>query len=200
QDIANNIMPNLGYEIEDFQYYTWRITNWKTLEKRITGPEFLAGGWKWRILLFPSGNKNSDVVSIYLDFADLKEAPIGWHSCAQFALLLWNPEDPTISVSYSSSHCFSADDPDWGFTRFYFQQNLFTPSENQTRSLIENDSCNITAFVRILKEPIGIPWHNFIKNYDSKKVTGYVGLKSQGATSYMNVELQLLYSLKYFCK
>ncbi|KAF0434881.1 cysteine proteinase [Gigaspora margarita] len=203
QTIANNIMPNRGYEIEDFQYYTWQINSWSSLEKRITGPEFEAGGWKWRILLFPYGNKNQvGYVSIYIEFVDPKGAPAGWHSCVQFALLLWNPEDLTICVSHNARHCFTAEDPDWGFTRFCKQHKLFVPSksENQTRSLIENNSCNITAFVRVLKESIGVPWHNFIKNYNSKKVTSYVGLKNQGATDYMNVELQLLYSIKYFRK
>jgi hypothetical protein len=46
-------------------------------------------------LLFPFGNNNQDTVSIYLDFADPKGAPQGWHSCVQFALVLWNTEDPT---------------------------------------------------------------------------------------------------------
>uniref|UniRef100_U9UKW1 MATH domain-containing protein n=1 Tax=Rhizophagus irregularis (strain DAOM 181602 / DAOM 197198 / MUCL 43194) TaxID=747089 RepID=U9UKW1_RHIID len=95
EPMANKIMPDLGYEIEDFKYNTWRVTNWRHLEKRITGPEFEAGNWKWRILLFPSGNNNQDTVSIYLDFVDPKGAPAGWHSCVQFALVLWNPEDPT---------------------------------------------------------------------------------------------------------
>ncbi|CAG8501689.1 14912_t:CDS:2 [Racocetra fulgida] len=77
-------MPHLGYhyEIEDYQDYTWQITNWASLEKRTTGPEFEAG----------------EVVSIYLDFADKDEAPTDWHCCAQFALALWNPEDPTFCV------------------------------------------------------------------------------------------------------
>ncbi|CAG8491668.1 11950_t:CDS:2, partial [Dentiscutata heterogama] len=100
QAIANNIMPDLGYEIEDFQYHTWQITCWSGLEKRITGPEFETGGWKWRILLFPSGNNIPDFASIYLEFADPKGAPTYWHSCAQFALFLWNPGDPTCFASH----------------------------------------------------------------------------------------------------
>ncbi|RIB11625.1 TRAF-like protein [Gigaspora rosea] len=155
--IANKFMPddgNLGYEIEDFQYYTWRITGWNGLEKRITSPEFAVGGWKWRILLFPLGNEyrnSEDNVSIYLDFADPKGAPAGWHSCVQFALLLWNPEDQTSNVSHTAHHRFTAEESDWGFTRFYNLHKLFAPSENLTRPLIENDACNITAFVRILR-------------------------------------------------
>ncbi|CAJ0765187.1 3246_t:CDS:2, partial [Entrophospora sp. SA101] len=73
-----------------------------------------------------------------------------------------------------------------------------------------NDVTNITAFVRVLKDPTGVLWHNFNKyftyflsiiqslvrkyflllwpsiflltssySYDSKKETGYVGLKNQ---------------------
>lgn len=59
-----------------------------------------------RILLFPFGNSNAppnDTVSIYLDYADPKKAPEGWHACAQFALVLSNIDDPTIyTVSRTS--------------------------------------------------------------------------------------------------
>ncbi|CAB5376644.1 unnamed protein product [Rhizophagus irregularis] len=199
ETMANNIMPDLGQEIEDFKYNTWHVTNWRNLEERITGPEFEAGNWKWRILLFPFGNNNQDVVSIYLDFADMR-APEGWHSCVQFALVLWNPEDPTQYIYHHAHHRFTAEESDWGFTRFYCLRRLLTPYGSRTRAIIENDSANITAFVRVFKDPTGVLWHNFIKYYDSKKETGYVGLKNQGATSYMNSLLQSLYCTTYFRK
>ena len=56
-------------------------------------------GRRRRILLFPFGNSNAppnDTVSVYLDYADPKRAPEGWHVCAQFALVISNPHDPTI--------------------------------------------------------------------------------------------------------
>jgi ubiquitin carboxyl-terminal hydrolase 7 len=45
--LANKIMPELGCEIEDFKYHTWNVTNWRNLEKKITGPKFEAGSWEW---------------------------------------------------------------------------------------------------------------------------------------------------------
>ncbi|CAG8581315.1 9289_t:CDS:10, partial [Cetraspora pellucida] len=197
--IANTTMPNLDYEIEDFQYYTWRITDWKELEKRTTSPEFDAGNWKWRILLFPFGNNNTDCVSIYLEFSDLEEVPDDWYCCVQFALLLWNPYDPSFFVSHHAHHRFTTKESDWGFTRFYDLRKLFVPTANHARSLIEHDACNITALVRIIKDPTGVLWRD-LTNYDSKKETGYVGLKDQGIINYLNAELQLLYSIKYFRK
>ncbi|CAG8620867.1 1600_t:CDS:10 [Paraglomus brasilianum] len=196
---ANKIMPNLGYDVEDFKWHTWHVTGWKSLDKRITGPEFEAGGWKWRILLFPFGNNNTETVSIYLDFADPKDAQPGWHACVQFALVLWNPEDPTHQIHHNAQHRFTTEESDWGFTRFYELRKLFAPCDRRTRPLIEGEAANITAFVRVLKDPTGVLWHNFI-NYDSKKETGYVGLKNQGATCYMNSLLQSLYCTNYFRK
>jgi ubiquitin carboxyl-terminal hydrolase 7 len=38
------------------------------------------------------------------------------------------------------------------------------------------------------------------QSYDSKKTTGFVGLKNQGATCYMNSLFQSLYCTNYFRK
>jgi len=67
------------------------------------------------------------------------------------------------------------------------------------RPLCENEQANITAYVRIVEDETGVLWHNF-NNYDSKKETGFVGLKNQGATCYLNSLLQSLYFTNAFRK
>jgi hypothetical protein len=55
-----------------------------------------------RILLFPQGNANgqpNDMVSVYLEYANPKGAPEGWHACAQFCLAISNVNDPTLHIS-----------------------------------------------------------------------------------------------------
>lgn len=49
--MSYEIMPELGYEIEEFNYNTWHIKNWQHLDKSITGPEFEVGGWKWCVVM-----------------------------------------------------------------------------------------------------------------------------------------------------
>jgi len=88
---AAKYMPDLGHDVKDLKVYTWRLTQWKKLEKKLTSPEFECGGHRWRILLFPFGNSNAppnDTVSVYLDYAEPKKSPEGWHACAQFALVI----------------------------------------------------------------------------------------------------------------
>ncbi|KAK7043601.1 ubiquitin-specific protease ubp15 [Paramarasmius palmivorus] len=195
-------MPDLGHDIKDFKVFTWQLEHWKKLEKKLTSAEFECGGHKWRILLFPFGNSNAppnDTVSVYLDYAEPKKAPEGWHACAQFALVISNPHDPTIYTVSHAHHRFIAEECDWGFTRFSELRKLFTAQEGHSRPTIENEAAVISVFVRVLEDPTGVLWHNFV-NYDSKKETGFVGLKNQGATCYMNSMLQSLYCTRYFRK
>lgn len=61
------------------------------------------------------------------------------------------------------------------------------------KGYLVNDTCVIEAEVAVRR--VVDFW-----NYDSKKETGYVGLKNQGATCYMNSLLQTLYHIPYFRK
>ncbi|CAG8514141.1 3308_t:CDS:10, partial [Scutellospora calospora] len=194
-EVITNEMPDLGLPIKDFQHNTWHVTNWNNLERMLTGPEFEVGGWKWRILLFPFGNKNISKVSIYLDFADLQGAHDGWHCCVQFVLILSNPEDPTQYVSHCAFHRFTAENSDWGFGSFYDQRKLFIPSSGRTRPLIENNSCNITTLVRVLEDSTGTLWSD-VRSFS----TGYIGLNNDGINTFLNSAIQSLYFIKYLRK
>jgi ubiquitin carboxyl-terminal hydrolase 7 len=59
--------------------------------------------------LFPQGNSNgqaNDMVSVYLNYGDSKHAPENWHVCAQFALSISNPEDPTHFIQSRKQAAF----------------------------------------------------------------------------------------------
>ncbi|GAB7360635.1 hypothetical protein MBLNU230_g0515t1 [Neophaeotheca triangularis] len=199
----NRFMPPLPeHETESETVFTWDINNWRQLPKRTHGPQFECAGHPWRVLFFPAGNSAAESVSFYLEqgFGDNKP-PEDWYACAQFMLVLSNPNDPSIYLHHEANHRFTAEEGDWGFTRFADKTKIFASKYEgkHDRPLVENDCAKMTAYVRVLKDPTGVLWHNFI-NYDSKKETGMVGLRNQGATCYLNSLLQSLYLTGAFRK
>ncbi|KAG9246426.1 ubiquitin carboxyl-terminal hydrolase-like protein [Calycina marina] len=179
--------------------HTWEIKNWRSLARREHGPVFQAGGYPWRVLMFPSGN-NVNQASFYLEHGYQDKPPEDFVCCVQFALVLWNPKDPTLYHIHHAHHRFTAEEGDWGFTKFVDLRQLFNSTwKDSGRPLLENDEANMTAYVRVVEDETGVLWHNFL-NYDSKKETGYVGLKNQGATCYLNSLIQSLYNTNAFRK
>lgn len=88
-----------------------------------------------------------------------------------------------------TQHQFNQRESDWGFTSFMPLSELYDPN----KGYLMNDTCVVEADVAVRK--VIDYWA-----YDSKKETGYVGLKNQGATCYMNSLLQTLYHIPYFRK
>ncbi|CAO3595063.1 unnamed protein product [Absidia cylindrospora] len=166
------------------------------LSDSVRGPVFEVGGHKWNVLLFPRGNNQNECASLYLEFSDAKNGPPDNYACAQFMICLSRPSDPTYFAEHNGHHRFNAEESDWGFTKF---AELKLLERNNDIGYIEDNKVRITAIVRVFKDQTGVLWHNF-QNYDSKKTTGYVGLKNQGATCYMNSLFQSLYCTNYFRK
>lgn len=88
-----------------------------------------------------------------------------------------------------AQHQFSIQEKDWGFTSYMPLSELYDPE----RGYLVNDTLIVEAEV-IVRSMVDCLAH------DSRKETGYVGLKNQGATCYMNSLLQTMYHIPYFRK
>ncbi|KAL9319024.1 hypothetical protein ACSQ67_015541 [Phaseolus vulgaris] len=167
--------------------FTWTIDNFSELPKRVFSDVFCVGGFNWRVLIFSKGN-SVDHLSMYVDVADAANLPYGWSKYAQFSLTVVNQIHSKFSIRKESHHQFNARACDWGFANFMPLAQLYDPA----RGYLVNDTCVVEADIAVRKD---MDW-----SYDSKKETGYVGLKNQGATCYMNSLLQTLYHISYFRK
>ncbi|KAI4364030.1 hypothetical protein MLD38_020174 [Melastoma candidum] len=167
--------------------FCWKIENFSRLNvRRHYSDIFVVGGCQWRILIFPRGN-NVDHLSMYLDVADSQTLPYRWSRFSLFTLAVVNQISDKYTIRKETQHQFNMRESDWGFTSFMPLRELY----DSDRGYMVNDTVVIEAEVAVRK--VLDHW-----SYDSKKETGYVGLKNQGATCYMNSLLQTLYHIPFF--
>ncbi|CAG9464341.1 unnamed protein product [Pedinophyceae sp. YPF-701] len=165
-------------------------------QKKYSEP-FEIAGFEWRILLFPKGNSTTGgdaekSVSVYLDAPKPQGVAVpleGWARAADFTLVLVHPSgDPSKDHSKNTSHTFDVTQNDWGFSGFHPLKSL------EEDGFLHPDG---SLHVRVVLEVLRGPQH---PGYDPKRETGFVGLKNQGATCYMNSLLQVLFHIPWFRK
>eukprot|EP00884_Botryococcus_braunii_P009403 jgi/Botrbrau1/18464/Bobra.0072s0047.1 len=170
-------------------FYTWVIPDYtnRRLENKIYSDPFEIGDHQWNILFFPRGTKaEGKHMSLFLNVPDADAQPLQWGRKANFKLTIINQLDSSKTICKDAEHIFCGKEVDWGFTVFMALDELEPPE----RGFIVDNTLKIRADVKVERQ-------NGLQ-YNSKEETGYVGLKNQGATCYMNSLLQTLYNLNYF--
>lgn len=182
-------LPDTRSDTDGSGTHTWYLRDFsKVKDRRHHSEPFKIGEHGWRLLVFTRGNQ-CEYLSLYLDVADLDILPHGWSRHASFTLTVVSQTDPSLSVRKEATHNFCAREQDWGFTQFVPLQDLHDVS----KGFLLNDTLVVECEVVVKKE-------GTLYAYDSRKETGHIGLKNQGATCYMNSLLQTLFHIPYFRK
>eukprot|EP00210_Caulerpa_lentillifera_P006759 g6459.t1 len=171
--------------------YTWHVKNWTQLkDKKVYSPEFEIGSYSWRLLAFPKGNSSQETsdIAVYLDFPEAPFTPPQMCPKANFELMAVNINDPIDSLKREATHLFTNQARDWGFTQFLSRQN----AENPRNGYLFDDAMTFRVSISVEKDD-----HLYRM---SRKETGFVGLKNQGATGYMNSLLQFWFHIGSFRK
>ncbi|KAL6184138.1 hypothetical protein ACLB2K_045542 [Fragaria x ananassa] len=132
--------------------FTWRINSFSKLYTFKHYSEiFSIGDFKWRILMYPKGNKE-DHLPVYLDISSTTAFPLGWSKYAKFSLTLVNQLWRRKSIT-KEIHVFKDCEMDYcGFkslvplSQFYDYGNGY----------IVNDVCIIEAKVAVRKDDANI--------------------------------------------
>jgi hypothetical protein len=169
-------------------HYIWRIDNFPHLRAqhvdRHHSPEFELEGQRWRMLLFPCGNRQTGLLAYGLDqsialylqmVGQLAQPPLQSH---QFSFTVIPPSASSSSTAAfphtkDSTHRFTNEENDRGFNPFLDAKDL--------PHLLHPPLNSLVVRITVQKQQM-LPYSWPDANYDSKAMTGFVGLKNQGAT------------------
>ncbi|KAL6190768.1 hypothetical protein ACLB2K_037162 [Fragaria x ananassa] len=137
-------------------HYTLKIESLSMLTKnsleKYESGEFEAGGYKWKLVFYPNGNKGKNVkdhISLYLVMAGANTSQIHWGVQAVFRLFLLDQNTGNYLVfQEEKERRFHAMKLDWGFDQF-LSIKAFTEASN---GFLVDDTCVLGAEVFVSKE------------------------------------------------
>eukprot|EP00667_Euglena_gracilis_P000622 EG_transcript_622 len=181
---------------DGFVRYRWALAI-SPAEDKVCSDQFELGGALWRIVVFPRGNAVQSL-SVYLDIANVHQLPEGWVQTAAFTFRVVNAQDSSRSVVQRAKKQFSSGTSDWGFQEFMPLSQLFRPDSG----FVVFDQLTLEAEVRLKSDPTSPlePPRAVVPPpppSPPRNDTGFVGIKNQGATCYLNSLLQTYYHLSY---
>ncbi|UYV65714.1 USP7 [Cordylochernes scorpioides] len=161
------------------------VNNFSKLKDTLLSPPTYVRNLPWKIMVMSRMNQSQDRqltkgLGFFLQCNGESDSST-WSCNATAELRLLNQREPSEFFSRKIQHLFYSKENDWGFSHFMNWNEILDPE----KGYIKDDAIILEVWV-CADAPHGVSW-------DSKKHTGYVGLKNQGATCYMNSLLQTLY-------
>lgn len=167
-----------------FQLVVEDFTKFKEMkESRLSPQPCIVRNLPWKILAMSKQTNNRDFALGFFLQCNAESESTRWSVCAVAELRLVHQTDPEKNFIKKIQHLFYLKENDWGFSPFITMKEILDPEKGFYNA--KNDSITLEVWLNA-DAPHGTAW-------DSKKLTGYVGLTNQGATCYMNSLLQTLF-------
>lgn len=143
-------------------------------------------GLPWKILAMPREQNRMDRRSTVRSFGFFLQCngeaeALSWSCTANATLKILSQKPGVEDHSRRINHTFYQKENDWGYSQFMPCDTLLNPENGYIKDDVVKLEVTVSA-----DAPHGVQW-------DSKKHAGYIGLKNQGATCYMNSILQTFF-------
>ncbi|XP_054712852.1 ubiquitin carboxyl-terminal hydrolase 7-like isoform X1 [Uloborus diversus] len=161
------------------------VSNFSKLRETALSPPTFVRNLPWKIMVMPRTSHGQDrqptrSLGFFLQCNGESESST-WSCNALADLKIIAQKEGVENFSRKIQHLFYSKENDWGFSHFMTWNDVL----DVDKGFIKDDTVILEVSVTA-DAPHGVSW-------DSKKHTGYVGLKNQGATCYMNSLLQTLF-------
>ncbi|KAL8870455.1 MAG: hypothetical protein Q9174_003509 [Haloplaca sp. 1 TL-2023] len=109
-----------------------------------------------------TGDLSANIRSSEDDNASTAESEVeDWEVPAQVSCVVYNPNEPRVHTFRKTSHRFTHDNADWGWTRFHGPwENMHLRQRLERQALLRNDTLAFTAYIRTVKDDTkNLWWH-----------------------------------------